>query len=163
MATTAGWLDGAEVVDVRFDPQVLPFAQLLEFAGRTGCDRRVWTTTPAQAEACVALGDRAGPLAAEPKPDGEPKYYLLRTIDLKHLPMTPAQAARTCALVAPARRGGGSVPADRLDFLSPRQRELAGLLRADPGPHWPLAGDRPFLEQWTLVETVRARRKQKPK
>lgn len=162
LATTAGWLGKHEVVDVRFDPRVLPFARLLEFAQQTGCDRLVWTTSASQQEhAAAVLGERARPLGEAPRPDREPKYYLLQQL-LRHVPMTEMQAARTNALLAPSRKGyavtGGLAGEDRLRFLSPGQRQLVKVVGRDVGEHWPVLVDRPFLEAWAAFERVRAAR-----
>lgn len=141
--TRAGWLDGHEVTEVCYDPAVLPFADLLAHGVHAECAQLVWTTTADQAKAAhAAVGDRAHALAAAPRPDKEPKYYLLQT-DWRHVPMTPAQAARCNAALAP-----DSKDHDLARWLSPRQLALHARIAAAPDAKWPLAVDVPIAEAW---------------
>lgn len=147
-ATRAGWLDKHEVTEVWYDPERLAFAKLLQHGIRRECAQRVWATTPAQLETATAVaGDQALRLDAEPRPDAEPKYYL-RTTPLRHVPMTPAQAARCNAELAPDREG------EPERWLSARQLALLAKVRADPERKWPIAVDLPLDRAWAQLETA---------
>lgn len=128
IATRAGWLEKHEVTEVWFDPTVLPFEKLLAHAERTDCARALWVTTDAHAK----VAPKAQRLHAEPKPDKEPKYYLLLT-PWKHVPMTPRQAAVVNARLRP---GGPGVSDDAP--LSPRQHALFAEVKARPEVAWPV-------------------------
>lgn len=142
LGTRAGWLGDAEVTEVWFDPERLSFADLLAHGQRSECAQAVWTTTAAQAQtARQALGERAQDLTTEPRPDREPKYYLLQT-PLRALPMTSTQAARCNAELAPGRDGKPE------RWLSPRQRELLAKIRSAPDQARPLAIDVPLPRAW---------------
>ena len=142
--TRAGWLEGHEVTEVWFDPGRLTFEKLLAHGKSTECARRAWTTTPAQkATALKALAGNVEPLTKEPRPDKEPKYYLLQT-PYKHVPMTATQAARINAALAP----DGAGKAER--FLSPRQRELLAQAKASKKP-WPVAVDVDIMTAWSKL------------
>ncbi|MBK8100949.1 MAG: hypothetical protein IPK26_28025 [Planctomycetes bacterium] len=145
IATRAGWLDKVEITEVWFDPKRLPFAALLAQGQRTDCAQSVWTTTATQLEtARQVLGDKATPLATEPKPDREAKYYLLQS-PLRALPMTATQATRCNAELAPGRNGSPE------RWLSPRQLELLAKLRREPKKPWPLAIDVPLPRAWAAL------------
>lgn len=95
-ATRVGWLEGQEVVEVRFDPARLPLAELVRQARDAGCAQRVWVAgAAALAGARELLEERAQLLPGEPraaKADDE-QYYLGRS-PLRFLPLTPLQAQR---------------------------------------------------------------------
>ncbi|MCA8973992.1 MAG: hypothetical protein KDC98_04685 [Planctomycetes bacterium] len=94
---------------------MLAFEKLLAHGLRAGCAQRVWTTTAAQrAIAARLIGDRVHDLTTEPRPDEQPKYYLQHS-PWKAVTMTPAQAARCNAALAPNASG------DPKRWLSPRQ------------------------------------------
>jgi len=154
LATQALWLGKAEGVEVTFDPRRLPFERLLERAAAAQCDRAVWTTTQAQFQAAEqSVAARAVPLASmtgasAPRRDREPKYYLLQT-PLKHVPMTPAQAARVNAVV----RVGGLEASGWRDFLSPAQLAILDRVLAQPETEWPVVVDVALDRAWQSVGT----------
>jgi hypothetical protein len=119
IATRAGHLDGSEVVEVTYVPGVLAYTDLLEAAIRCDCAARVFAHDEAQlAAARRRLGERAAGSDARAREasDADQKWHLRRSA-LRHVPITPAQAARVNAELAAGR--------DPLVWLSPRQRELA--------------------------------------
>lgn len=120
VATRAGWIGGSEVVEVRFDPKVLPRAEL-ERRGREGC------------------AERAFPSDSQIRTAEDQKYYLGKSA-LRSVPMTPAQAARIHAALAQG--------ADAERWLSPRQRAAAAMVRAAPDADWPDAIGVPLAEAW---------------
>ncbi|HHH27082.1 MAG TPA: thioredoxin family protein [Polyangiaceae bacterium] len=98
VAASAGWLNGREVVEVQFDPDVLTEAELRDESEARGC------------------GDfmaHAG--AARPASDSDRKYHLGRS-RWRYVPLTPWQASRVNAALG--RQG------DPMKWVSPRQRGL---------------------------------------
>ncbi len=147
MATRAGFLGQAEVVDVTFDPRVLPFKKLLAHAHERTCADAVHTTTAAQLEvARTLLGDRARALSGDVRGDKEPKYYLLQT-PFRAVPMTELQATRVNARV---RTGGFDA------LLSPRQHAAWQTVKSQPQTNWPVAVDRPIAEAWSMWQAAGA-------
>ena len=56
--TRAGWLDGREVVEVTYDPKLLPFQDILAAGRAESCADRVWVADAKQeAQAQELLGD----------------------------------------------------------------------------------------------------------
>jgi hypothetical protein len=105
----------------------------------------VWTTTTAQrAVARQKLGDNARELVGTPRPDKEQKYYLLHS-PLRFVPMTPAQAARCNAVLAPNAAGKPE------RWLSPRQQELLRRIHASDTSTWRSAIDVPIDAAWKLI------------
>jgi Thioredoxin-like len=98
--TTAGWLDGREVVEVEFDAATLSEAELQELSQERGCGEFVAKAAPAR------------PATADNR-----KYHLERS-RWRFVPLTPLQASRVNAALG---RGG-----DPLRWVSPRQREMYG-------------------------------------
>lgn len=117
------------MVEVTFDPRLLPFAVLLDKAHAADCDRQVYTTTDQQlTTARKVAGDRARARPTGFRPD-DLKYYLGRT-PLAHLPMTALQAARINA----------SLDVDGWqEYLSPAQRELLARIEKAKGKGYPVA------------------------
>lgn len=118
MHTRSGWLDRLEVVEVRFDPTVVSYEQLLTTAIREDCATRVYAHTAAQlAHAKAAVGDRAVMLAT-PATDAQPsdQLFALGRSPHRFLPLTPMQATKVNADLRLDR--------DAERWLSPRQRDL---------------------------------------
>lgn len=166
LRTESLWIGKAEAVRVTFDRARIGFAKLLAHAGRTQCDRFVYTTSDAQLRlARAAVGERARALAsvtadgAALRADDEQQYYLLQA-PLRSVPMTATQAARINAAMRPA----GDAPVDAAPsedgwrrWLSPRQLEHLQQVRAAPDAGWPLAIGVPMAEAVAAFERVAAR------
>ena len=147
LATKAAWFEGHEVVQVDYDPRTLTYDKLFAHASKHDCTRHVWTTTKAQFEhASAAIGDLAhrfsGKLGPESglRPDKEPKYYLLQT-PLRHVPMTPAQAARINA----------NLKGNWQRYLSPAQLTMLATIRKAPKRSWPIVVEVPLEQAWAKV------------
>lgn len=128
--TRSGWLDGEEVVEVEYDPDIVKFDALVDSAASLECASFVYAGTEEDlAVARKKLGDRARPLdeAAKDAKQSDRKYSLRQT-PLRHLPLTPAQASKVNA----ALRLG----ADTNRWLSPGQQRLLAVIKqkleADP-------------------------------
>ena len=119
--TQVGFLDGMEVVEVRFDPRVISFADLLNQARKIECAHTVFCRSDAQQQvAAKAMGDAAvrsdAPMQASAK---DAKYYLSLS-SLRAVPMTPLQAARVNAALSNRE--------DPALWLSPSQVQMAASL-----------------------------------
>jgi len=125
LATRAGWLAGLEIVEVRFDPRRVAYAELVRVAKTFDCTERVFATTEVQLKVARELvGDRAKlnrTLPTDAKASDQ-KYYLRRS-SLNLASLTPLQATRVNAALA--NHG------DAAAFLSPRQLELAAESRRE--------------------------------
>ena len=128
-----------------YDPRTLSYEKLFAHASSHDCTRHVWTTTKAQFEhASAAIGELAhrfeARLRPELRPDKEPKYYLLQT-PLRHVPMTPAQAARVNA----------NLKGKWKRYLSPAQLTMLATIQKAPGRKWPVVVDVPLEKAWARV------------
>ncbi len=127
ISTRSGWIGGEEVVEVGFDPQVIPFDALCEFAERRDCAR-------------------AFDAAIRPE---DPKYYLSRT-PLRFLPMTELQAMRINARI----EADGLAKACAV--LTASQRALLAEIVARPDAGWPSAIGVEIREAWDRAAGLRA-------
>lgn len=114
------------MVEVEFRPDLLSYAELLDFAVETSCDQRVYATSEAQLRTARGrVGSKAELLDGRPR-DAKPSdqlYYLSRS-PLRYLPLTPGQARKVNAALG--RRGTEPPSA----FLSPRQSQLLERIQA---------------------------------
>lgn len=115
LSTRTGWRGNSEVVEVEFDPKQISKAQLAAKAKELSCAK------PFSAAAAF----RATP--------SDDKYQIRRSL-LRFLPLTPTQATRINA------QGGRDASA----LLSPRQRALWEVIKANPKAAWPPALGKPL-------------------
>lgn len=145
ISTLPGFLERGEVVEVEFDPGVIPYDKLVRKAKEADCANRIFTRTDGQQR---IAGKIAGSLAVRSdgkvKPDKEPKYYLLQTY-LRFVPMTGLQAARV---------NGRINKGDHKQFLSPRQLDLLNTIEAHPEAGWKSAIGRDPTAAWSDVERI---------
>lgn len=151
VGTRTGFLGGHEVVEVEYDPRVLPLNELIQHAqqgkaadGFFAHDKEAFSSASAQ------LGQRAqmspGPLRPSEKDD----RYQLRHTAWRYVPMTPAQAARANASIGRSQ--------DPSSWFSPRQLAIYRAASAQPGLGWPEGLGRPgtlkrdFAQSWQLVQ-----------
>lgn len=140
VGTMPGFVDGLEVVEVEFDPGRLPYDKLLSEAKSMKCASKVFARSDAQLRAAKrTVGDAAVRSDEKVRPDKEPKYYLLQT-PLRHVPMTPLQAARVNAAL------GKHESAD--PFLSPRQLALLAEIKSRPKADWPVVIGKEITAAW---------------
>ena len=125
VATKPGWIGKTEVVEVTYDPTVLPYEVLAKEAATRAKAHPVHSDTPVRVE-----GD---------------KYYVSRTA-LRFLPLTPRQAT-----LVHGRLGRKQPPRD---LLSPAQRRLLARIVAAPEAAWPLAIGKSFEEAWAAAQRV---------
>lgn len=116
VATSAGFLDGKECVEVEFDPGRLRFKDLLIAAERMDCLHGVYTTTDAQqTEARLRVGSLARRASTAMKVSASDTKFKLSNSEFGAVPMTGTQACRVNAAL-----GAGG---DGKRFLSARQLE----------------------------------------
>lgn len=121
--TQPGFMNGKEVVEVEYDPELINFETLLRKANKTGCAGHVFADNAEQLEKTEAIvGKSSTSEKGDFRLDREPKYYLSKSV-YKYVPMTQLQAARANSLV-----GNGQLPNE---VLSPRQIALVAAIRAD--------------------------------
>ena len=130
-STRSGWVDSLEVVTVKYDPDRVEYAKLVEAAQSLECASKVFAHTPSQLDAAkqrvgkdaVMLNDD---LLVKGAKASDQKYYLIQT-PLRHLPLTETQATKINA----ALKSGQPVES----WLSPRQlmlyRRIMTVVRKD--------------------------------
>jgi hypothetical protein len=121
--TRAAWMEGAEAVEVTYDPQRIDLKALTGHAMSAQCARRVYLVGDGLEEARAVAGKLAQPAAAAAA-DAPPsdRRHALRASSLRFLPLTPLQATKVNSDLGLGR--------DPARWLSPRQRELAARVEA---------------------------------
>ncbi len=115
--TRAGWMDGREVVELRFDPKLISYTELLGQARKMNCLSEAFVRTEEHREiAAATLGASKAKLVQADASDAKAsdQLYYLRKSPLAKLALSPLQKTRINA----ALRVGG----DAKKWLSPRQR-----------------------------------------
>ncbi|MEZ5055436.1 MAG: VPGUxxT family thioredoxin-like (seleno)protein, type 2 [Saprospiraceae bacterium] len=141
--TQAGFMNGAEVVQVSFDPRQTSFEYILKEAKTNQCASKVFSDNPEHQQAAKSvLGNSAAGKEGNFRPDREPKYYLGKTV-YRYVPMTQLQAARVNSLIAK-----GKSP---YSVLSPRQIDLAEKAKTLNTANWPIAINVDIMEAWNAL------------
>ncbi|MEM1124230.1 MAG: VPGUxxT family thioredoxin-like (seleno)protein, type 2 [Bacteroidota bacterium] len=141
--TQAGFMNGREVVSVKYDPAVIPYKKLLQSANQASCADHAYTDEKAQSNTAAAvLGKEKVATTGQFRADREPKYYLGKTM-YRFVPMTQLQALKVNSLI-----GQRQVP-DAI--LSPRQLALLKYIRANPNGQWKNQINVDFVEAWKEV------------
>ena len=129
LATRIGSLDGQEVVELDYDPTVLPYTMLVDRAKKFDCAQRVFARTDAQwAVARSRVGEQAVRTDQPVDTSTTQQHDLAGAPDYHYLPLTQLQATRINAAIASKQ--------DPTVYLSPGQiklhQRLQRLLRAKP-------------------------------
>ncbi len=143
VATRVGFLDGGEVVEVRYHPETRSLKSLLEVVNSRRVAERVYCADAASWRmAREVFGDDAKKAeAADFRPSARDLKHGLLNSPLRFLPMTPLQATRLNA--HPELSEGATV-------LSPAQRALLSELKARPKGRKSMIG-RPFVDAWSVL------------
>lgn len=124
--TVAGHLQGYEVVDVYFNPQVVKYDTLVKRAKNLGCSSRVFARTPQQLDAAQKIVGSNAVYNAEKSVVAsarDQKYQLRRFPQYYYLPLTHRQVT----LLNHALVNGKN---DYLKYLSPLQIKLSQQIKS---------------------------------
>jgi hypothetical protein len=150
LSTRTGFVDGHEVVEVRYDPASASESSLVNLATSMECASTVYCEGEEQrARVARIVGGSAKVLRSKLTPSTKDDKYQMRHTEYARVPMTPAQASRVNAAV-----GRGQDPSP---WLSPRQIELARAIRQNPTAPWPEALSAPNLvAAWEAAQQTKA-------
>ncbi len=147
LETQAGFMNGREVVKVKFDPEKIEYKNLLQSANQASCASHVYTDDQDQAKISESvIGRGAASDTGKFRQDREPKYYLGKTI-YRFIPMTQLQAVKVNSLI-----GQGTLPNA---LLSPRQLALLKTIQASPNGQWKDRINEDFVTAWEAVTEQR--------
>lgn len=133
LSTEPGFVQGREVVRVRYDPDRISESRLVAEAKKQDC-----------ADAVFTHEKNAGNSGF--RPDRQPQYYLLHT-PFKFVPMLPLQASRVNSALGLGK--------DPLLYLSPRQIELYHYFKAHPEKGNPESyRNTDFKKQWQVASAM---------
>ncbi|MEO1259938.1 MAG: VPGUxxT family thioredoxin-like (seleno)protein, type 2 [Bacteroidota bacterium] len=146
ISTEAGFMGGREVVQVEYNPLVLPYEDLVKKAQQASCASHVFTENNTEEKAAAkVVGERAVSQKGNYRTDKEPKYYLSKT-HWKYVPMTKLQAVKANSLVG-QRQAPDAV-------LSPRQIELAAFIAKNKDKKWKDMIGEDVVAGWETVEQM---------
>lgn len=150
LSTRTGFVDGHEVVEVRYDPATASETGLVNLAKSMECASTVYCVDEEQrARVAKLVGGAAKVQRGTLTPSLKDDKYQMRHTEYARVPMTPAQASRVNAAV-----GRGQDPSQ---WLSPRQVELASAIRQKPAGPWPDALTAPNLAAaWEAAQQTKA-------
>lgn len=110
IATKAGFMNGAEVVEIKYNPNVTNLNELINTGKGNNCADKLYADHGMNMNTGIPIS-KPGSFRIDP----ETKYYLYKS-DYKYIPMTELQAARANSLL------GEGKPCESV--LSPRQLAL---------------------------------------
>jgi hypothetical protein len=145
-STNPGFMEGREVVEVEYDPDLISYDDLLKKAKHDQVADHVFVKDGNQKHVAeMAVGKSSVSDISNFRPDRDPKHYLSQTI-YKYIPMTSLQASRVNAAI-----GSGRSPDD---YLSPRQLELLKYVKNHPEINWQSTVDVDFSTAWESAMTL---------
>ena len=128
ISTNPGFMGGHEVVEVKFNPDIISYGELLSKAKSNRVASHVFTTNSNQKQVAKEIvGNKSVSSKEGFRPDSRPKYYMSGTM-YKYVPMTGTQIARVNAAL-------GSMQSPNA-FLSPRQLEIYNYIQEQPDLAW---------------------------
>lgn len=119
VTTNAGFMNGTEVVKVKYDASKVSEEKLISFAIEQRCADAIYTNDKREEKVAKKYNIRTkneGKFRA----DREPKYYIYKS-EYRHLPMTNLQALKVNTAI--------SNHLSPVEYLSPRQLELLQLIK----------------------------------
>lgn len=143
VATEPGFMNGREVVQVQFNPNIISFEKLVKAGNQVQCADQVFTNDNQQKTVAEkVLGKNKVADSNHFRLDQDRKYYLSRTI-YRFVPMTPLQAARANALVGKGKSLN--------EILSPKQVELAKYIENHANKDWKNVIGEDLMSAWEQV------------
>ena len=147
ISTEAGFMGGREVVQVEYNPLILPYEDLVKQARQASCASHVFAQNNEQEKtASKVVGSQAVSKKENYRTDKEPKYYLSKT-HWRYVPMTKLQAVKANSLVG-QRQSPTSV-------LSPRQIELADYIAKNKHKKWEDMIGQDVVTGWEAVDKLK--------
>jgi len=147
ISTKPGFMNGHEVVEILYDPEVTSYAELISKANAEKVANHVFVKDNKQKDVVEKI--TAGSSISEKstfRADDDPKHYLAHTF-LKYVPMTQLQSARVNAAIAQ-----GKSPEQ---LLSPSQLQLLEFIKKHPDLNWPNAVDSSdYVTAWNSSMTI---------
>jgi len=140
IATKAGFMNGAEVVKIKYDAKKLEEEKLIAFAANKQCADGVFSNDQREISAAKKLKINTKKKGVF-RPDKEPKYYTFNS-EYKYLPMTSLQALKVNTALS------NKLSPD--EYLSPRQIELLILIKSKKVKQQ-MAIDQDFAMTWNSL------------
>ena len=141
--TEAGYMEGKEVVRVRYNPDQISLSELINAGNKTSCAQGVYLTDTEQGLGLENMAQNRMNQATDFRADKEAKYYLSKSL-YRFIPMTPSQAARANSLI------GKNKNIDHL--LSGRQLQLLNYIKNNSENSYQSMIGKPIEKSWSEVE-----------
>lgn len=134
-------------MELRYDPAVVDFADLLRAGEKRECASKVFALSDEQLETARELVGEAAVRAERSsfRPDKATKHYLKQSL-YRFVPMTALQAQHVNAALGKRQGVKG--------LLSPRQVTLAERIRRTPKAKWPPALGVDIARAWQAANAV---------
>jgi len=147
ISTKPGFMGGYEVVELKFNPEIISFEDLVKRAKSNNVASNIFTENEVQsAVAKDIVGEGSVSPRSSFRADSKPKYYLSGTL-YRYVPMTNLQIARVNASL-------GSLQSPD-SFLSPRQLELYKFIQNHQDLNWPnLITSSDFNASWNKAVSL---------
>ena len=147
LETQPGFMNGQEVVEVKYNPVLISYENLVEEAKQASCASHVYTENKTQTSAAqIVVGENGVSKKSKFRLDKEPKYYLSKSV-YRYVPMTQFQATKVNVKI-----GNGQSPDE---YLSPRQLELLSFIKRSPKKRWKSAINVDLIKAWGKIEKAR--------
>ena len=143
--TQPGFMGGREVVEIQYDPEVIPYEKLVQQARKKDCASQVFYNTDQQErQAAKVIGKTSIRPSSKFRLDKDLKYYLSQT-PYQYVPMTPLQAVKVNSAIGD-RQSPNS-------YLSPKQIELVNYFRKEGTKNFKNVVNEDFVSTWEEVNS----------
>lgn len=148
LETQPGFMNGREVVEVKYNPVLISYENLVKEAKQASCASHVYTENKNQTSVAEkVVGKNSASKKSRFRMDKDPKYYLSKSI-YRFIPMTQFQATKVNVKI-----GNGQSPDE---YLSPRQLEFLDYTKKNPKKKWKSAINVDLVKAWERIEKTRA-------
>ena len=143
--TEPGFMNGSEVVQIKYDPTVIDYQTLTKKADQKKTYDRIFTHDYRQKSVAEKSNSKnKAKSAGKFRSDKEPQYYLSKS-PYRFFPLLPIQATRINASIA-----DGSNPKQ---WLAPKQVEMLSYIQKNPNQDWNvLYHNQHFAKAWKQIE-----------